>query len=119
MALVLCIDDDLTIARMVADVCRFAGHETAIETSSIDALTKWVHDHRVKAVVTDLLMPKLDGIELLIVFRDLRPEVRRVLITAAPTEQESVRKAEADGTVQMTIAKPPTISDIRLAVSWL
>lgn len=119
MPLVLCIDDDLTIARMVADVCRFAKHETAIETSSIDALSKWIHDRRVKAVITDYLMPKLDGIELLIVFRDMRPDVRRVLITAAPTELEAVRKAEADGTIQMTIAKPPTISDIQLAVSWL
>lgn len=119
MALVLCIDDDLTIARMVADVCRFAKHDPRIETSSIDALSKWLHDARVKAVITDYLMPKLDGIELLIIFRDRRPDVRRVLITAAPTELADVREAEADGTIQMTIAKPPTISDIQLAVSWL
>lgn len=119
MALVLCIDDDLTIARMVADVCRFAGHNAVTETSSIDALSKWIHDQRVRAVITDLLMPKLDGIELLIVFRDTRPDVRRVLITAAPMELDNVRRAEADGTIQMTIAKPPTISDIQLAVSWL
>lgn len=119
MALVLCIDDDLTIARMVADVCRFSKHDAVIETSSIDALTKWIHDRRIHAVITDYLMPKLDGIELLIVFRDMRPDVRRVLITAAPTEQEAVRKAEADGTVQMVITKPPTISDIQLAVAWL
>lgn len=119
MSLVLCIDDDLTVARMVADVCRFAGHETVIETSSIDALTKWLHESRLQAVIADYMMPKLDGIEVLIVFRDTRPDVRRILITAAATELEAVRKAEADGTIQMTIAKPPTIGDIKLAVSWL
>lgn len=118
MALVLCLDDDATVARMVADVVKYCKHEAVVETSSIDAVARWVKDPRVKAVITDFLMPKLDGIELLTCFKDSRQDVRRVLITAAP-EMSVVRRAEADGTCQMVICKPPTISDIQLALAWL
>lgn len=118
MALVICLDDDETVARLVADVVRFCKHEAVIETSSIEAISRHLRDARVKAVLTDYMMPKMDGIEFLEVWRDSRPDVRRMLLTAAPNES-AVRKAEKEGVVQMVIAKPPSIGDIKLSLAWL
>ena len=118
MAIVLCVDDDFVVANLVAEVVRFCHLEPAVETSSIDAIAKWVRDERLVAVLADYLMPKMDGIELLQVFREQRPSVRRVMITAAPGEA-AVRRASTEGVVQMVISKPPTIPDIRMALMWL
>ena len=118
MALVLCIDDDPTVANLVAEVVKFCRHEPVMEHSSMDAIARWARDERLAAVLADYLMPRMDGLELLDVFREQRPMVRRVLITAAPTE-EAVRRAEREGLVQMVIAKPPSISDVRQALLWL
>lgn len=118
MARVLCLDDDESVARLVAQVVEFCKHEPIVELSSLDAVAKHVHDQRVKAILCDYMMPKMNGIEVLVVFRDVRPDVRRVLITAAPGEPE-VKAAEREGLVQMVLAKPPSISDIKYALGWL
>ncbi len=118
MALILCLDDDATVARMVADVVRFCKHDAVVETSSIDAVATWLKNPRLKGVFADFMMPRLDGVEFLTIFRDARPDVRRILITAAPGEK-AVREAEEDGTVQAVIAKPPSIGDIKLVLVGL
>lgn len=103
---------------MVARSVEFCGHTVAVETDSIEAVAKWGADMKVAAVLADLMMPRLDGIEILAVWQERRPEVRRVLITAAPTEQ-MVRDAQRDGIVQKLIAKPWGLSDIESALDWL
>lgn len=118
VAIIVCVDDDLSVARMIADVVRFLGHQPAVETSSLDTITKWLREPRVRAVLADYLMPQMDGLEVLEVFREARPEVRRLIITAAPQE-EPVRQAEREGLAQMVISKPPSIGDIRMALGWL
>jgi response regulator of citrate/malate metabolism len=118
MSLVLVVDDDLVVAKLVARMVEFCGHEAVTEMDSMRAVTAHVKDPRLKAVLADYLMPKLDGLELLMAFADTRPEVRRVLITAAPHER-AVQEAKKAGLVQMVIAKPPAIADIELALAWL
>jgi len=114
---VLCLDDDVVIARMVGDIITYLKHEPVIESSSFDAVIKYARAGFGAAIV-DLLMPRLNGIEVLAAFMDGTPDCRRVLLTAAPDEAE-VKEAVAQGIVQLVIAKPPSISDIRLAVAWL
>lgn len=118
MALVICLDDDESVAKLVAQVVEFCGHQAVVETNSLDAVNKHLRDPKVRAVLTDFMMPRLNGIDVLEAFRASRADVRRVLITAAPTE-EDVRQAEREGLIQMVVAKPPSIGDIRLALAWL
>lgn len=115
---VLCIDDDESVARLIADVVEFCGHEPILETDSMDAVTKHTKDQSIKAVLTDYMMPRLDGIDLLVIWQESRPDVRRILITAAPSEG-AVREAGRSGVAQMIIAKPPNIADIKMALAWL
>lgn len=114
---VLCLDDDLAIARMVADVVEYLGHEPVIETDSVRAVIQHVRGDFGAAIV-DLLMPRVSGIDVLMAFSQSNPTVRRVLLTAAPTERE-VADAVRDGTIQMLLVKPPMIGDLRAALAWL
>jgi len=115
---VLCIDDDETVARLIADVVEFCGYEPIIETDSMKATTQHLRDKKIFAVITDYMMPRLDGVDVLAIWQEQRPEVRRVLITAAPQEQ-AVREAGKSTIAQMVIAKPPSIADIKMALAWL
>lgn len=114
--LVLVVDDDLTIAQMVGRVAEFTGCSPVIETSSLRAAEHvW---KGVAAIITDYMMPGLDGLELLEVFRQGAPKVRRILLTAAPGEPE-VAAALRSGLAQRVISKPPTLSDLENALAWL
>lgn len=118
MALVLCIDDDFTVAKMVADIVEFCRHEPVVETNPIEAVATWIHDPRLAVVITDYMLPRMNGIEVLSIVQEARPEVRRVLITAA-AKDEAAHRAARDGVAEMLIIKPPGIEDIRRALSWL
>jgi CheY-like chemotaxis protein len=117
MALVLVVDDDAMVAHLVARIVQFCRHEP-LEVMDPLAAAQRVTDRAVRCVLSDYMMPKLDGIELLTIFHDQRPDVRRVLITAAPREQ-AVEDARKSGVVQAVIAKPPSIADIEQALAWL
>jgi len=117
-ARVLCLDDDLTIARMIGDVVEFCGLVPVVEQDSIEATSTHLRDSAVRAVLVDYMMPRLDGITVLLMWQESRPDVRRVLITAAPQETE-VREALRSGVAQMVISKPPSIADIKMALAWL
>lgn len=117
MAKVLCIDDDEVVARLVAEVVEFCGHSPIVETDAVKA-AGMVREQNIAAVLSDYMMPRLDGIDILVIWQQSRPSVRRVLITAAPHEAE-VRDALRSGVAQMVIAKPPGIADIKMALAWL
>jgi CheY-like chemotaxis protein len=117
MAKVLCVDDDESVARLVADVVAFCGHQpiTVMDPFEVALLLRREHPG---ALLTDYMMPKVDGIELLLIAQETSPSTRRVLITAAPQEA-AVRSALQTGVAQRVIAKPPGIAEIREALAWL
>lgn len=118
MKRVLCIDDDASVVRLITEVVEFCGFDSILEMDSMAAATNYLNDSSIVAVLTDLMMPKLDGIDVLTVWQQNRPEVRRVLITAAPQEH-SIKEAVKQHIIQMVIAKPPSIADIKMALAWL
>lgn len=117
MKKVLCLDDDRTIAEMVARVVRFCGHEPVVETNSVDALVRWSRGGLAAAIV-DYLMPGVDGVEVLASLQEHTPSCRRILLTAAPKES-AVLDALSSGIIQRVIAKPPLLDDLSGALDWL
>lgn len=114
---VLCLDDDAVIAKMVGDVVRHCGHDPVTETDPLAAIVSHVRGG-FAAVITDLYMPKITGLEVLMAFEQSSPKTRRILLTAASPDEE-IRSAVKSGLVHMLISKPPTINDIRTALAWL
>jgi DNA-binding NtrC family response regulator len=114
---VLCLDDDSVIARMVADVVRYCGHEPIVEIDSMTAIVKYARSD-ISVAIVDQMMPKVDGVEVLAAFMEGSPRCRRVMLTASPDEQ-AVREAVQMGIIQLLIAKPPALNDLRSAMLWL
>ena len=85
---VLCVDDDQSVARLLADVAAYCGVEPVVEMDPVAAVSQHINDAGIHALLVDYMMPRLNGIELLTVWQDRRPRVRRVLVTAAPQEPE-------------------------------
>jgi DNA-binding NtrC family response regulator len=117
MATVFVVDDDESVARLVSDVVAFCGHTPVVFSDPYQVAAE-LRGGSVGALLTDFMMPRLNGIELLLIAQETSPKTRRVLITAAPQEKE-VREALKGGVAQMVIAKPPGIAEIRLALGWL
>lgn len=117
MAQILVIDDDISVAQLVADVVSFCKHMPIVVSDPLEAVLL-LGRTKFGAILTDYMMPRLDGIELLMIAQEAHPSVRRVLITAAPNE-EQVKQNLHSGVVQLVIPKPPGIAEIRMALAWL
>lgn len=114
---ILCLDDDDGVVQMVASLVKAYGY-TAVALTDPYAVGPLLADPTVKGVLSDFIMPLRDGLSVLAEVQKVRPDVRRVLVTAAPHEHP-VREALRLGKVAQVIAKPPSLADIGAALSGL
>jgi CheY-like chemotaxis protein len=70
MARILVVDDDPLCAAMLRQDLLREGHRPIVATSAVKALSILDHGVQVDVVVTDILMPEMDGIELIRALRD-------------------------------------------------
>ena len=61
---VLVVDDELDLARMIGDICNSADCEWSM-AHSVDAAALAIEERVPDVIVTDIVMPDSDGIELL------------------------------------------------------
>src|SRR5689334_17921297 len=81
MATILVVDDDLDVLDTVTSIIRTAGHKVAKAASGEDALTFLDSDFPLDLLVTDIVMPGLDGYSLARLVRSRRPDVRILYIS--------------------------------------
>jgi two-component system, NtrC family, response regulator HydG len=91
---VLIIDDQLSMAEMLADGLSDRGYDAVALSSSVEA-ARLLRDGGVDALVTDLRMPGIDGLELLAVSRradPARPVIVMTAFSAVDSAIESIRQ---------------------------
>ncbi len=104
-ATILVVDDDQANLESVARIFQREGLEVLTASSGKDGL-ELLRRPEVRVLVTDLMMPGMDGQELLRAARSVRPDVEVVLMTAYGTLETSVA-AMKDGAYDF-ITKPLT-----------
>jgi DNA-binding NtrC family response regulator len=100
---VLLADDERTITITLGDALRAAGHDVTIAADGEQAL-RAARGEAFDCLVTDLRMPKLDGLALLKAVKDLRPETAVLVITAHGSGEVGFQAAR-DGAIDF-IQKP-------------
>lgn len=90
---ILLVDDDVTLLRAVA---RSLGDEFELDTaeSGMDALQKLENEGPFSVVVSDVKMPKMDGIELVCQIRKRWPEIVCIILTGNQDEDTAHRATE-------------------------
>jgi len=78
---VLVVDDNLEMARTISEGLIDRGYDAVAAGSGHDAIDRLTTE-RFEALVTDLRMPKVDGMELLAISRRLDPERPVIVMTA-------------------------------------
>ena len=89
---ILTVDDSASVRQMVQFTLVSAGYEVIAAVDGVDGLAK-LETNKVHMVVTDLNMPRMDGIQMI---RKLRanPAYRFIPIIMLTTESQPARKLE-------------------------
>ena len=109
LARILIVDDEAAQMRALCDTLRDQGYETAGFTSGEDAL-RALQEKQFDLLLTDLMMPGMDGVALLAAALKIDPQLVGILMTGMGTIETAVRAMQA-GALDY-IVKPFKVSAI-------
>lgn len=117
---ILLVEDDATCATMLRAALNHFGHLVVHASDGREALRLY-QPQTTRLVIADLLMPEMDGMELIIQLQAREPSVRVIAMTGGGRNGKSetylyLRMAERLGAVK-TLAKPFPLEELRQAVS--
>jgi len=91
---ILIAEDDRNLRRILKAMLAREGYEVA-EAQHGAAALDWLSAHRADVVISDIRMPKLDGLSLFRQLRDSRPGLPVILVTAYGTIGDAVEAIRA------------------------
>ena len=106
---ILVVEDDPSVAQVLAEVLRVEGHDVLVALDGVEALNV-VETTTVDGVFLDLVMPGLDGLSVLSRIRNRFPDLP-VVILSAHAETEATLRARELGAVDI-LAKPSALRDL-------
>src|SRR5258708_29914393 len=111
---VLVIDDQQTARQTVRRIVESAGHEVVEANDGRSGLTAF-RARAVDVVVTDILMPDMDGFETIRSLRAIAPDLRIIAISGSRASLDLLRYAREFGATT-AIAKPFRKAELLAAV---
>ena len=114
MPRVLVAEDDLAVRQFVVRALAYAGHDVESAEDGLDALEK-LADSSYDLLITDIVMPGMDGIALALKLGKDRPDMPILMMTGYAHERQ--RAHNLDALIHQVIAKPFTLKDICMAAS--
>jgi len=111
---VLIVDDDPEVRDVLAEAFRMEGLDVLEASNGLEALL-YVKRDRPDAVVLDLMMPRLGGVEALKRIHDFNPGIR-VLVVTGTDDPELHRQATASG-ASAVFTKPVAIAALVAALA--
>jgi len=113
---ILIVEDAVHVARVLAESVRLQGHEAIVATSGREGLFL-LDQMRPEAVFLDIVMPAIDGIEVLRRIRATRPDLPVVIITGSASPQQ-IAEARSLGVTDI-IKKPFALKELDQALGDL
>lgn len=92
---ILVADDDRTIRTVLTQALTRAGCKVHA-TSSLTTLMRWVGEGKGDVVISDVVMPDGNGLEMLPKIREDRPDLPVIVISAQNTIMTAIQAAEAE-----------------------
>ena len=108
--IVLIVDDEAGVRESVRMVLKDAFEPVALETG--DAAADWLVDHHAALMFLDIVMPGIDGLEMLEEVRARAPDLPVVMLTATKTVKTAVTAMKLGAFDYLT--KPFDVDELRL-----
>jgi CheY-like chemotaxis protein len=111
---VLIVDDNPAMAAALYDILVLEGFTTFQASSGAKALQILV-DHPIDVLITDVIMPEMDGVELYRRTRQTHPQLITVLMTAYAAD-ELIQRGMSEG-IKTVLTKPIDIDFLILLLN--
>jgi two-component system, cell cycle sensor histidine kinase and response regulator CckA len=110
--LILVVEDDATLRTALTDYLQMWGYQTLQAANGEVALQHLQKQNQVALILSDVVMPRLGGINLFRALRQQGGQIPIILLTGHPLEEEMIAKLRTEG-LHAWLPKPPNL--IKLA----
>jgi len=111
---VLVDDEEMVLTSLRSILSLETDYNVVTFTSAGDAL-KYVNSSDVDLVVSDYLMPEMDGISFLSKVREVKPEIPRIILTGYADKENAIKAINEVGLFQY-IEKPWDNEDLMIII---
>jgi two-component system capsular synthesis sensor histidine kinase RcsC len=111
-ARVLVIDDELVLRALIHDMLSVCGYQADVAADGPTAISRF-KQQRYDAVITDLVMPGMDGFQVASALRTIDPAVKIIMLTGSAPEMTARRARETGVTL---LHKPIALGQLKAAV---
>jgi DNA-binding NtrC family response regulator len=112
-ARILIVDDDEAIRELLKEFFQGLGYEMTSAANGSEALTV-INQHDFDCIISDHIMPDMNGLELLEQIRELGKKVPFLMITGYPTIETAVEVMKRGAYDYIT--KPLQLEDVRIKI---
>lgn len=116
MAYILLAEDDTNLAKIFSRWLENAGHEIEMVENGLDGMRNTILNRIPDLLITDIMMPGLDGESLSVSFDVLAPGKPVVVVTAS-SDQELLKRVEEGENVKSVLKKPIDCNTLLATVS--
>jgi len=119
MKRILLVDDDEAVRRVMGEVLAQAGYAVEVAGDGATALALF-RQKPVDLVITDIIMPGMEGLETIVEFLKQRPKLKIIAISGGGriAANDYLPIAGALG-ASLTLAKPFSVEELEAAVRTL
>lgn len=107
-------DEEMVLTSLATYLALESDYEVVTFTSARQAIAH-LERQEVGIIISDFLMPEMDGISFLTRARELRPDVPRVLLTGYADKENAIKAINQVGLYQY-VEKPWDNDDLRLII---
>jgi DNA-binding NtrC family response regulator len=107
-------DEEMVLTSLSTYLTLETEYEVVTFTRASEAL-RYIEAYEVGLIISDFLMPEMDGITFLARARELRPDVPRVILTGYADKENAIKAINQVGLYQY-VEKPWDNDDLRLVI---
>ena len=119
MALVLIVDDDPQMLRLLSDVVELDGHDVLMAQDGALAIEYFQHQAP-ELMITDILMPNKEGLELISEVREQHPDTKIIAYSGGGSaDPESYLEFASGMGADRVFSKPMPLGELRSEIKSL
>lgn len=111
---ILVVDDEEQVLNMAAEVLRSLGYNVVTATDGAEAMKAVKTNANINLIVTDVVMPKMGGFEMVNELAKTRPDIEVIFMSGYAGDEELVKQV-SDGKARF-IPKPFRPGDLERKV---
>jgi len=114
--LILLVDDEPMVLEMGADVLESLGYRVLQASNGLEAVDIFsTHQHEIALVITDIVMPKLGGMETAKRIRQIQPDIKIIFSTGYDPDSTLTQNILANH--EIILSKPYHINDLSAEIT--